>query len=34
MADYLVRAVTGSREDIRKTLEEGSQKVHDIAARP
>ncbi len=34
MADYLVRAVTGSRENIKKTLEEGSQKVHDIAARP
>lgn len=34
MADYLVRAVTGPRENIKKTLEEGSQKVHDIAARP
>jgi ABC-type glycerol-3-phosphate transport system substrate-binding protein len=34
MADYLVRAVTGPRENIKKTLEEGAQKVHDIAARP
>lgn len=34
MADYFVRAVTGSRENIKKTLEEGAKKVHDIAARP
>lgn len=34
MADYLVRAMTGPRENIKKTLEEGAQKVHEIAARP
>ena len=34
MADYLVRAVTGPREGIKKTLEEGAQKVQEIAARP
>jgi len=34
MADYLVRAMTGPREGIKKTLEEGAQKVQEIAARP
>jgi spermidine/putrescine-binding protein len=33
LADYLVRAVTGPRDNIKKTLEEASQKMHEIAAR-
>jgi len=31
--DYLVRAVTGPRESIKATLEEGAQKTGEIAAR-
>jgi multiple sugar transport system substrate-binding protein len=32
MADYLVRAVTGTRDGIPNTLKEASLKVHDIAS--
>ncbi|HTU02464.1 MAG TPA: extracellular solute-binding protein [Candidatus Sulfotelmatobacter sp.] len=32
-ADYLVRAVTGPRESIKKTLEEAGQKMREIAMR-
>jgi len=33
LADYLVRAVIGPRENIKKTLEEASQKMREIAMR-
>jgi ABC-type glycerol-3-phosphate transport system substrate-binding protein len=33
LADYLVRAVTGPKENIKKTLEEAGQKMREIAMR-
>ncbi len=34
LADYLVRAVTGPKENIKKTLDEAGQKMREIAMRP